>query len=320
MRVLFQLLDAQAAGGQRVAAGVAQILAAEGHAVGVVLPSSGPAIQLFGESVSDVHLMELGSLRDAAAVPRLTGLVQRYDVIYSHTSIPGEILAGWAAQLARRVHVIHRHTPPHLSPNASVNAFQRRAWGHVARRAKIIAVSVDTAREIRRLTCPIIDAVIISNGAPDDVAAVDAPRHSRLRVGLLGRLDPQKGMDVFLDAVGMLDDVPAVDCVIGSIPGGFERFGQDVVSRAEGLGVAMEMPVADGIAFLSDLDVVVMPSRWEGSPLTLFEAMALGKPIIASAIPGIREVVGPPDAALLVPPDDAQALASAIDHLTRSEE
>ena len=80
-------------------------------------------------------------------------------------------------------------------------------------------------------------------------------------------------------------------------------------------GVEIEDPAYAGVEFLASLDIVVLPSRYEGSPITLFEAMALGKPIIASRIPGIAEVLEPNGAGVLVPPRDAEALADAITSL-----
>jgi glycosyltransferase involved in cell wall biosynthesis len=58
-------------------------------------------------------------------------------------------------------------------------------------------------------------------------------------------------------------------------------------------------------------DVVVLPSRWEGLPLTLLEALAVGRPVVGSHIPGIAEVL-PATAGGLVPAEDPTALAEAI--------
>ncbi|MDQ1485027.1 MAG: hypothetical protein QOJ62_720, partial [Actinomycetota bacterium] len=61
---------------------------------------------------------------------------------------------------------------------------------------------------------------------------------------------------------------------------------------------------------VSAADVVVMPSRWEGWPLTAAEVLGAGRPLVATAVGGLPSLVG--DAALLVPPEDPRALAAAI--------
>ena len=79
-------------------------------------------------------------------------------------------------------------------------------------------------------------------------------------------------------------------------------------------------PCYDIASVLSTIDVVVLPSLWEGLPVSLLEAMAMKKPVIASAVGGIPEVVVPGKTGTLIPPQDAQALANAaIDMLTHPE-
>jgi glycosyltransferase involved in cell wall biosynthesis len=66
--------------------------------------------------------------------------------------------------------------------------------------------------------------------------------------------------------------------------------------------------------------IAVLPSRREGLPKSLLEAAACGRPMIATDVPGCREVVIPGETGILVPVDDPQALAAAIEQLATSPE
>jgi glycosyltransferase involved in cell wall biosynthesis len=68
----------------------------------------------------------------------------------------------------------------------------------------------------------------------------------------------------------------------------------------------------DVAAALSALDIVVFPSLWEGTPLTVFEALAMGKPIVATDADGLLDVLTDQQDALIVPKADAGALADAV--------
>jgi glycosyltransferase involved in cell wall biosynthesis len=71
----------------------------------------------------------------------------------------------------------------------------------------------------------------------------------------------------------------------------------------------------DVAAVLSALDIVVFPSLWEGTPLTAFEALASGKPIVASDADGLLDILTDRQDAIIVPKRDAAALTRAIDEL-----
>ena len=315
MRVLFNLLDAGIGGGQRVALEVARRLMADGETLGLLVPGAGPAADEFRSLGADVHLADLQTLRRMSGVGPAALFGQRFDVVYSHTSVPGEILGSRVARRANIAHVVHRHTDPHLSPNPSTRFVQRRLYRRDLRMTPFIAVAAHVAARLEGLGIPRERIVVLANGVDADAVRARAgtvePRGTGLAVGVLGRFDPSRGLDVF---VGSLRRVrtPGVTFVIGGAPGPFLDHESAVRGAAARAGVVIEEPGPAGVEFLASLDVVVMPSRYEGSPLTLFEAMALARPVVASRIPGIAEVLEPNDAGVLVPPDDPDALARAI--------
>lgn len=133
-------------------------------------------------------------------------------------------------------------------------------------------------------------------------------------VGSLGRLVPQKGHEDFLDAMAMVSRrIPDVQgLVVGEGP-----LGRALRTRAESIGVASStrfLGVRRDLAdLLSALDVLVIASNLESIPILLFEAMALARPIVATTVGGIPEVVEDKQHALLVPPRDPVAIARAIE-------
>jgi glycosyltransferase involved in cell wall biosynthesis len=70
-------------------------------------------------------------------------------------------------------------------------------------------------------------------------------------------------------------------------------------------------------ALLAAADGVVLPSRWEGLPLVLLEAMARGRPIVATAVGGVADAIEDGVTGTLVPPNDVGALSAALEHLHR---
>jgi len=129
-------------------------------------------------------------------------------------------------------------------------------------------------------------------------------------IGWVGRLSREKGADVLLEALGRLRDVPFVASFVGTGPE------QPVLERrASELGLAERIRwhglVPDAGRLFPGFDVVVLSSRTEGTPIVLFEAMAAGVPIVATAVGGVPDVVGE-DEALLVPSEAPDTLAAAI--------
>lgn len=135
---------------------------------------------------------------------------------------------------------------------------------------------------------------------------------SSLVFGIVGRLTPPKGHDTFIKAAALIrQKTPqARFLVIGDGP---LREGLEAQARELGLGSAI---IFTGLrkdipAMLAALDVLVFSSLWEGLPVALLEGMAAARPVVATTVGGIPDVVLPDKTALLVPPSDADALALA---------
>jgi glycosyltransferase involved in cell wall biosynthesis len=130
------------------------------------------------------------------------------------------------------------------------------------------------------------------------------------RVGAVGRLSREKGLDVLVGAARLLaGSMPELWVLVaGEGPSAKELQSMAVDSPVRFVGPLDPGPaVAD---FLRSLDVFVLPSRREGRPNALIEAQACGVPVVASDIPAVREVLG--NAGRLVPPGDPHALADAL--------
>src|SRR5205085_5387397 len=132
-------------------------------------------------------------------------------------------------------------------------------------------------------------------------------------VGNVGRLSLQKGQRHLIAAMPMLlERVPRAHAVIAG-RGDLEEYLRDlslefgVADRVHVLGPRRDVP-----ALMHAIDVFVMPSIWEGFGLVLLEAMAAGRPIVASRVATIPEVVADGETGLLVPAGDPLALAEAL--------
>jgi glycosyltransferase involved in cell wall biosynthesis len=125
----------------------------------------------------------------------------------------------------------------------------------------------------------------------------------------VARLDKQKGLDCLLEAAALVPEARFV--LAGDGP---ER--ARLVAQAHALGLNDQVVFLgyrrDIPELLASCDLFVLPSLFEGLPLSILEAMAAGKPVIASAINGTDEAVFHGKTGLLVPPGDAAALSQAI--------
>jgi glycosyltransferase involved in cell wall biosynthesis len=132
-------------------------------------------------------------------------------------------------------------------------------------------------------------------------------------VGSVGRLVPQKGYDTLLAAIpAVLAECPRARFVL--VGAGAQR--EALVEQARALGVADALTLTgarpDVAELLRTFDLFVSPSRYEGLPTVVLEAIASGAPVVATRVSGNSELIEDGVSGLLVPPEDPPALAQAI--------
>ena len=132
-------------------------------------------------------------------------------------------------------------------------------------------------------------------------------------VGTVTRLMPSKGNEFLVAAVArVLEECPDVSfCIVGE---GEMQASLEAQARTLGLGDRVRFPgfIRDVAGVLMAFDVVVFPSLWEGTPLTAFEALAAGRPIVATDADGLVDILRDGVDSVIVPKRDSAAIASAV--------
>ncbi len=193
----------------------------------------------------------------------------------------------------------------------------------VRRFGKIAAVSEAVARSLRRSGVPSAKIVTIDNGIDLSPFAQARPilqeeisERPDALIGLVGRLTPQKGCEYFLRAAQrVLIDFPrTLFVLVGEGPDRrkLEELVRDlnIAERVIFAGHREDMP-----GVYASLDILVLPSINEGLPMTLIEAMAAARPVIATPVGAIPKLIIPEQTGLLVNPRDPVGLAAALGRL-----
>lgn len=283
-----------------------------------------------------------------ALLGKVVELQRDWDALLSHWLIPSGLLGAAAPSTPRRKFVPSRRTiRPHfaLAHSADVWLLERLpaplgaglARHIIGKTSTTAAVSPPLLETLARLAPSQRRRLTLLPIGPDEADLVEPSERRRLqarlrgagfhgdslRLAVIARLVPIKGVDVLLDALAATK-LRSVELVIA----GDGPLRAELEARAEALGLRACFlgAISPGMraALLEAADLLVVPSRVladgrsEGTPQVAVEALAAGVPVIASDVGGLRWALG--DAGLLVPPDDAASLAEAIAHLDDDRE
>ncbi len=260
------------------------------------------------------HVLPQRNSYDPFLIGRLKSLLREVapDLVVGHDYKANVLLqtAGEALTMPRAA-VVHGYT----AENRKIRVFEALERRLLRRVGAVIAVSQATADPLVRAGVSLNRVHVVPNAIDADAVATAAEEgRAALRdvwgvndafVWLaLGRLSPEKGQDVLVRAFAAVHDAELVLVGDGALRSSLEA---DAGERVRFLGWR-----DDPWACLGAADGFVLPSRSEGLPLALLEAMAARRPIVATDVGGVADALANGRCGRLVPAEDAAALAEAM--------
>jgi len=307
-----------------------------GHEISAIVSRRGPIasdLRNLGADVTCVDFVPemLAPLHDVRALRQLLPVMRRreWDVVHTHGNKAGV----FARPIARLIGLPDVH-----SPHSFAYTTQRIRPRRGAEVRRLVTLGIEKA------LAPCSQTIVAASEEERDTAIGDhvaAPRRFTLvrygvdpsptyapdavflelrgrapLVGYCGRLSPEKGPLLFVEALAILASrgVPFTAAIVGDGP--LEREVRSSVADAKlDDRVAVRRFSDVGSDVLGALDVFVLPSRWESLPIAILEAMAAGLPVVAADVGGVHEAVIDGQTGFLTPRDDASAVADAVQKL-----
>jgi glycosyltransferase involved in cell wall biosynthesis len=293
-----------------------------------------PQIAEFGSNnvlviAPDRHLLQLQDIAQSAIHPfrrpgralglaflamQLASSVRRFrpDIIHAHSTFAGA--------LARSLSMILPGMPPILycahgwvfdtARTPRIRRWMESIERFLARRCiAIVCISEAEKAAGEAAGIPAQKLVVVPNGVRATLRSETIAEwiDPRLKVLFVGRLDRQKGVDILIEAVRPLTDHVSVRIIGESVLSNAPKPTQS--EGVEYLGWRDQEAIG---SYMRACDVVVMPSRWEGFGLVAIEAMRFGKPVIASAIGGLLEIIVDRKTGRLIPAEDPLTLRQTL--------
>ncbi len=314
MHVLQLLPTLRVGGVERGVLDLAKGLIARGHRVSVI-SAGGPLVQplaALGAVHYELPVDEKSPGTMLASIPAVESIIRLHgvDIVHARSRIPAWI--GFAA--ARRaqrpfVTTAHGFYSPHVLSRVMV-------WGRI-----VIAPSEALGRYlVERFQLPRQRLRIIPRGVDLDAFWHQPPPASHdgpWRIGLFGRLSAIKGHEIAVRACERLirQGIDVRLCIAGDEPGSSRRQTLDALiaslkmqGAVEWLGVREDIP-----ALIASMDLVVVPSLYpESFGRGVIEAQAIGRPVVASRLGALEELVQDGETGVLVRPGDPRALADGV--------
>lgn len=263
---------------------------------------------------------------DFSLIPRLKAYFKKHHTVVVHTHL-------FTADAWARLAAKYASVPCIVSTAHSVNSWKGPVhkaidWLLAMVTDRVIACSATVEVSLREQWIPANKILTVANGIDlgriDSAPAINLEQY-RLQEGaplwcVVGRLNEAKGHSDLLEALALYrDEGHAFSCVFvgeGELQASIEA---QISQLKLGDRVKLLGWHPSAIGFIKSADALLMPSRWEGLPMTLLESMAAGTPVVATSVGGIPDVISDGVNGLLYPAGDAKALMAALHRLQYTE-
>ncbi|MBI5778134.1 MAG: GNAT family N-acetyltransferase [Planctomycetes bacterium] len=306
-------------------------------------PETGPEGSLWDKArqVPGVTIKAIPELvREISPIKDLTALIKLYfyfcktrpGIVHCHTSKAGFIacIAGWLARVPVIIYAPYGHlfSTTAMIPSVSHSTLRMRLFYYLTKLVCLLSVKViaqnsaDRDEQVKLRLAPAGKFEVIHNSV--EVRPISQTGSGSKRYPLLatvGRLSAEKGQVYLLEALkSVRKEFPDTQLLV--IGDGILRKELETFVEKENLNnnVRFTGLCDDPSQLLKDIDIFVLPSLYESFGIVLLEAMAQGKPAVASNVNGIPGVVAHNQTGILVPPANPQALSEAIIKLAHDKE
>ena len=335
MRIVYTVLDGRMSGGQVICGHLMAAAVSAGHQVCLITPSLGEFTEQVKSRSIEVIQMPMERTFFFHRSVAFAKFLRDWDadLVHCHSAVAGTILARIGAYLAGVPLISHVHIENKFSDVRWIQKLQIILDNITAIVAdKIITISNATKSSLIDQGISSNKITVIHNGISLTEQLDDMPEIDQLRstlglknnshvVGTVARLCPVKGQREFIFAARNICNLyPNTEfLVIG------EDYEFEGKYRSNLENLVKELDLEEFVHFLgfrSDVrrlihcsEIFVLPSRIEGLPVTILEAMAARKPVVATSVGGVPELVLDGETGILVPPRDVPGLSKAIESL-----
>lgn len=318
MRILHVITSLRTGGAERLATELALRHKAPGNEVEVLLfdGTETPLVTQLEKGGIKVHALGMGprAMYNPLLLPRLAGFMKKhpFDIVHTHNT-PCQILT---ALIPRQTLITTEHNTLNRRRNWPwFKPIDRWMYG---RYQKIVCVGEETRQTLSEwLDRPELDKrmTVIPNGIDLEritsaTPSGDLTKHDGYKILMVSAFRPEKDQQTLIRAFQQLPENYHLFLAGGAETPECQRILEDCKTLAKDgpihfLGIRSDVP-----DLLAAADVIVLSSKHEGMSLSVLEGMASGKPLIASDVDGMRDLVS--GAGLLFPPGDAEKLAALI--------